>query len=278
MSVQVEIQVDFFISRKKPLLHVVSHEQLVFCSFAPFIMAEDRLKAAVVSILDQAQKTFASHDRCTKAMRRIYRKNRTLFKEEFQAHLNRILIIDSKEASVERLVQFFVDFTVYLGQSPSLQSTESQIEDEDSEKPEESSEKEEEEAPKKKGGRKKKGSKKKSKKEIEKEKKQKEKEKKRKAKEKEEEDEIDTTFPSEIMKYLLGLTDVKDKAVRYRSTQMLAKLLNQMEDIEWQFTSLTSQQLDLGRCRRENDDSNQRQKSESSMSSCSCFSQITRSK
>ena len=67
----------------------------------------------IVDILEDVQKTFATHRRCVKALRKIQSNDPQKFTKDFIPYLNRILVVFKREPAVERLIQFIVNFSTF---------------------------------------------------------------------------------------------------------------------------------------------------------------------
>jgi hypothetical protein len=139
----------------------------------------------LAQILDQCQKSFASHQRCMKALAKLCKQDYTSFKDALVGQLNKVLLVLKREPSIERLIQFIVNGVVFLGKSEDNRKITNV---------------------------------------------QKSSQKKGKKKEIIVEDE---NLPTFLLQYLLDRTNAKDKAVRFRSCQVIAGLLAKMEEIEY---------------------------------------------
>ncbi len=78
------------------------------------VLAEDNIDATAPSmmakILDDAQRSVASHTRSFASLCKLYRQDTKDFFNQFVPHLNKILVIFKKEAAVDRLVSFISAF------------------------------------------------------------------------------------------------------------------------------------------------------------------------
>ena len=167
----------------------------------------EQIKTLLCQFLDQAQKTFAVHKRCMKSFKKLYHVDHDVFKEELIKQINRILVIFKREPAVERLVQFIVSACVYTNDTQEKEADKMQ-EEENSEDDETSNTK----------NNKKKGKKNTKSKEV--------------VKQTKKSRTNDEPLATSLLKYLLQLTNVKDKAVRFRSTQIIAGLISNLEEIE----------------------------------------------
>jgi condensin complex subunit 3 len=138
------------------------------------------LRSAIAQLLGQCQKTFASHKKCLKAMRKLLAKDPQQFAKEFIPLLNKILLIFKREPAVERLIQFIITFST--------------IRDDESTSEE---------------------------------------------------------FGLALITYLLQYTNAKDKAVRFRSCQIIAGIVHSMSDevelrLEYSYSIITFQVILFG--------------------------------
>eukprot|EP00741_Cyanophora_paradoxa_P024427 tig00022075_g23586.t1 len=67
----------------------------------------------VIPILDDAQQSKSTHAHCLKRLSAVKKSAGGAFIPYFIDKLNRVLVIGKKEAAVDRLVEFFCNFTVY---------------------------------------------------------------------------------------------------------------------------------------------------------------------
>jgi condensin complex subunit 3 len=126
---------------------------------------EDKKFVALPVILDDCQRTTATHKKSCLALLRLYAHDPDKFKEQLLAHIDRLLLVFKREPAVERVCKFIVHFVT----SPELRKLQTG----------------------------------------------------------------DAELGLDIIRYLLEVTDVKDKAVRFRSCQFIAGIMNSLgEDAE----------------------------------------------
>lgn len=73
-------------------------------------MAQAAVGRAIAEVLRDCQKTFASHKRGIKTLKKIQKNEPEAFPKQFIPLINRLLIIFKREPSVERLIQFIITF------------------------------------------------------------------------------------------------------------------------------------------------------------------------
>jgi condensin complex subunit 3 len=64
----------------------------------------------IATLLDEAQRSFAVHHRCTTAMRAIHAEDDLTFVQALVPHLNKVLLVFKKEPSVERVIEFITGY------------------------------------------------------------------------------------------------------------------------------------------------------------------------
>ena len=64
----------------------------------------------MAKVLDDAQRSVASHTRCLASMCKLYRQNPKGFLPELTPYLNKILLVFKKEPSIDRLLSFISAF------------------------------------------------------------------------------------------------------------------------------------------------------------------------
>lgn len=80
---------------------------------------EAQVKGAVFSSLDDAQRSFASHHDACSTLAKVCMTDAVVFWKYTIQALNRVLVIYSRDPPVERLVEFFSKFAVYLSSKES---------------------------------------------------------------------------------------------------------------------------------------------------------------
>jgi hypothetical protein len=75
---------------------------------------------SLASLLDNAQRSTASHKKNILLMQTLYRGNEEPFVHELICHINRVLPIFKSDAAVDRLIQLFVNFSISLGENDSV--------------------------------------------------------------------------------------------------------------------------------------------------------------
>jgi condensin complex subunit 3 len=68
----------------------------------------------IAEILNDCQRTFASHKKGLASLRKIQQKNPDKFAEEFIPCVNRLLTVYKREPAVERLIQLTVHFATFV--------------------------------------------------------------------------------------------------------------------------------------------------------------------
>eukprot|EP01114_Cavostelium_apophysatum_P015640 TRINITY_DN4306_c0_g1_i1.p1 TRINITY_DN4306_c0_g1~~TRINITY_DN4306_c0_g1_i1.p1 ORF type:complete len:1452 (-),score=526.24 TRINITY_DN4306_c0_g1_i1:463-4818(-) len=203
----------------------------------------DLMRVQMIQLLDQCQKTFAVHQRCMKSMKKLYLSDSKSFKREFLRHLHRVLVFFKREPAIERIVQFMIHTAVYLSSKDDSKEEEERDDGEEDEEEKTSKRKkrkkttnpkdeEEEEDSSEKKNKKKKATSVSSSSKNKKNKNSSHSEKGKKSSPAEEEDEPSENFTVFIIQHLLQVTNSKDKAVRFRSCQILAGLINSLEEID----------------------------------------------
>ena len=194
---------------------------------------EDAIKKDMVVILEDAQRSEATHQSRLSQLIRLYSRDSKIFQRLFKEQLNKILIVLKREPSIERLIKFIVKFATVnnVKKYNNLNISNKRVTPKRSEKFKSFNEDDEQE--------------------IDSEDDSKTKKKKSKLKKDEEyntgenqdEDEGEnfdqinkkvsmTSFLDFLLCYLLSLTDAQDNAVRFRSTQIISNCVVELEDLE----------------------------------------------
>ena len=71
---------------------------------------EDAIKKDMVVILEDAQRSEATHQSRLSQLIRLYSRDSKIFQRLFKEQLNKILIVLKREPSIERLIKFIVKF------------------------------------------------------------------------------------------------------------------------------------------------------------------------
>jgi condensin complex subunit 3 len=112
----------------------------------------------IPQVLNECQKTFASHKKGVSTLCKLRQKDSKAFDAELLNLINRILVVFKRDPAVERLIQFLIAFCVTSAESSK------------------------------------------------------------------------NDFALILVNYLLPLTQVQDKAVRFRSVQLIAGIINSLSD------------------------------------------------
>jgi len=72
--------------------------------------AENVAPKLMAKILDDSQRSVASHARSLTALSKLYRQDSEVFFDELRPHLNKILLVFKKETCIERLMTFISSF------------------------------------------------------------------------------------------------------------------------------------------------------------------------
>jgi hypothetical protein len=193
---------------------------------------KEKIRDALAEILNECQNTFAVHPNNAKRAVKLFQMDKDIFQSEFFNYINRVLTVYQREMAVERVVQFIITVTLKLSsikwkQKEDVEGDASPAKSKKNTKNTKNTKnaKKGKKVPKKRG----KPSESDSDEDLSGE------DLSGEGEDDDDEEEKSTEssdFPIAILKYLLEITGSKEKAVRFRSCQLIAGLISKL-DIEY---------------------------------------------